>query len=482
VKDAYRMNAASGMLQLRIGDFEANVMASRYARGIPYSTDRLQVYFDDPDSGNLERALRLDLKHNATLSTRVQLWSRLYADSYDYQQWANNDAASVCFRTDFQSCQVYDAGLSRWAGLEERLTLNWFEDQSFVTLLGVNGRMRWVSAKEEQLDLATGRPFAPATGLIDTSSARISPYLQQTWTPTRWFDTNVGVRLTGDQRFSPILSPRGAIVVRPWDTTTLKTIYSQAFRAPTFYEMNSSGVRRARAPNVSPEYVRSAEASIEQRFGTQRVMFGVFRTWWDDLIEPRLLTDPEVLALQQAGELPLSAGDVVQSRNVSNIDNWGYNASFDGSLVDGRLSYGTNFTAAHTRRQSSSGPQPLPASPEFFGNARVSYKFGGYIPTPALAVTLVDERPVDRGNRTAPTLARLRATLTGPVPKVTGLAYRVTGNYATASAGPYTTGPTVTGGATVEQLPLNPVDQYSVFFGLRYDFLTGDQGSSEDLP
>ncbi|HMJ10000.1 MAG TPA: TonB-dependent receptor, partial [Polyangiaceae bacterium] len=231
VRKAYFTDAPAGTLRLRIGDFDINASASIYRRGIPYTSGTADVDFDDSESYELDRAIRLDVKHEATPSSLVQVTSRAYADGFDYQRRVTRNALEGCVRTAFETCQLYTAGRARWLGIEERLSLNWLESADLVTVLGVDARMRWVSAKEDTLNFDTGEAVTSSTGLVDDSALIVSPYVQQTYRPTRWLDLNAGARLDIDERFSSIVSPRGAVALTPFESTTVKAIYSQAFRS-----------------------------------------------------------------------------------------------------------------------------------------------------------------------------------------------------------------------------------------------------------
>jgi outer membrane receptor for ferrienterochelin and colicins len=497
VERSYFADVPSGMLRFRSGDFEVNVLASAYRRGIPYATAASPVAFDDDRSQELDRTLRLDVKHNATLSQLVQLSSRLYADGMDFQRRANLPGTSCLLPAAY--CQYYDAGRSRWLGVEERVSLNWLHDQSLVTLIGVDARQRWVSAKQDALDADTHAYIGPTTGHIDESSLLVSPYLQQTYSPTGWLDLNGGARLDKDNRFDAVLSPRGAVAVRPWKKTTFKVSYSQAFRAPSWSE--TAFANHVLAPNdgIKSERVHSVEGSIEQRFGTQRLLFGVFGTRWNNLIEPTPLTPERRTQLETEGRIQILVGtSLLQYRNVDSIDNYGWNGAFEGSLVEGRLRYGANLTGAITRPSDSNTDEP--ASPQFFGNARISYAAGGLVPTPALAASLIGRRAADRtipNSSTllpsAPTTLDLRLTFTGRVPGLRGVSYRLSGEYISASRGPYHAGPTILaaavsdaalqpGSSLVPRPEAIPVDQYRAFFGLRYDFGTGTETNATEVP
>jgi outer membrane receptor protein involved in Fe transport len=493
VNNAYFAQAPSAQLRLRSGDFEINVFGNTYRRGIPYSSSFENVQFDDAQSSELDRALRIDVKHQATISTVTQLTSRVYADSFDYQRRLNMAAVVGCLRADLQECQYYDVGVARWAGVEERLTLNWFRDQSFVTTLGVDARERSVGTKEDVVDDATGRAIEPTAGRISESGTIISPYAQQTYSPTSWVDFNAGARLDIDDRFSPVLSPRAAVSVRPFEKTTLKVVYSQAFRTPTWSETSIADYQSAPSPGLRPEIVRSVEGSIEQKFATQRLLFGVFRTWWTNLIEGAPVSQEELANLQSMKLEPTVVPNLLVYENIASVDNFGWNGGWEGSLAERRLRYGLNVTGAFTKLNQPGQSGPPAVAPQIFGNARVSYAAGGLVPTPAIAVFAMGPRPADRAAPDgtplppAPALVDLRAAVSGRVPAVRGISYIVTADYTTAGHGPYMAGPSFSAfqqaisTETIAQpsaVPA-PIDQFRVMAGLRFDFL-GAQ--TADLP
>jgi hypothetical protein len=116
----------------------------------------------------------------------------------------------------------------------------------------------------------------------------------------------------------------------------------------------------------------------------------------------------------------------------------------------------------------------------------VAYDPGGGLPTPGIAAHYVGPRPLDRYYESpryqlmpsASGFVELRFTLSGPIPGVSGLGYRASAAYNTASHGAYFAGP----GAqfsppALNTFPLAPVDQFRVFVGLRYDF--GASSSSD---
>jgi hypothetical protein len=163
-------------------------------------------------------------------------------------------------------------------------------------------------------------------------------------------------------------------------------------------------------------------------------------------------------------------------RNASTINNYGFNTLFEGS-VD-QWAYGASLTGGYARRKSAEGSLKLPVAPQMFGNARASYDLPGAWPTLALATSFVGSRLADRANDgnfpvkpTAPFSLSLRATISGDVPAIAGLSYRISSNYVTADHSPYVAGPIQQQDPTIPDRPratLAPVNKLSGFATLSF--------------
>jgi outer membrane receptor protein involved in Fe transport len=324
-------------------------------------------------------------------------------------------------------------------------------------MLGVDGRVRHVGMHTDFEDLTGGSPLG-TSGARTATELPWAAYLQQRWTPFARLHLNGGVRFDHEARGGQRLSPRAAATVDAWRGGVLKLIYAEAFRVPTYYELyyEAAGSQTA-APNLRSESVRSAEASVEQKWGAHRLLFGVFRTWWSDMVASEVLAD-----------------GTSQYQNLSHIDNFGFNAQLEGSRGDVR--WGLSVTEAYTRRQTTDGSQMLPVSPSLFGNARIAYDLPGALPTVALAATLVGSRLADRANDgsyvplpTAPAQARLRLTVSDKVPGHEALSWRVSAEYATAGSSAYVAGPAPSAGGPAPRAELAPVNRFTAFASLQYD-------------
>lgn len=477
---SYSSRVPSAYARLRLGDIEVTARASAYRRSTPYLDQIINNFgdFDDPSTYELDRFLALDIKHRKVLSRSFELGTRLYGDLYDYTGTNTSSAAEDCLPGQTRGCRRTLTGASQWAGAEIQGSIDWTEDSRFVTLVGADGRIQRVGSHTAILDrISEENPSL--VGAFQESNATLALYLQQAARPAPWIRINAGVRADFYPTFGGTLSPRTAATVSPWRGGTLKAIYAEAFRAPSSYErLGADPSSQLAAPDLRPERVRSIEGSMEHRFGAQRLLFGMFRTFWSDLVLISPITPDEFAAATAGGQITAGAspGDIRRYKNVATIDHYGFNAAFEGSLLETRLRYGVQITGAYARRDESAGPLPLTVSPQLFGNARVSYDLSNDLPTLALAAQFLGERPTNRafvGGFTPPPYApphlEMRATASGPLPWIRGLSYRVSANVAFAEKGPYVIGPIQSATPEEPDAELSPVDTFRAAVGLRYD-------------
>jgi outer membrane receptor for ferrienterochelin and colicins len=480
----------AGLLTFRLKNFELRLHARTYKRAAPYNQDFAwpESDFDDPNNFERDRAIWGDARYKIPISAVTEIQARVYGDSFDYQRFANASAAGPTCSAAVATCRRTASGASRWAGSEISASFDWLKSGGFVTLIGVDGRLRFVASQLDVLDASSGRAVASTDSVLRVHDKVFGAYLQQTWVPARWLNLNAGARLDYDQRFGSRVSPRFAASAPLWEGGTLKGIYSEAFRAPSWQESASALETQIPADNLRPETVRSVEGAVDQRLGSHRLLFGVFRSWWRDLVELHQLSAQEIHDAQLAGWLPLFPSLApTQYRNVSAIDNYGFNAGYEGTL--GGFRYGLNGTGAIARRgEMGIADSPLVVAPQLFGNARIAYDFGDQLPTVALAGHYQGRRPGSRAFAFspppyAPALVELRLTVTGPVPGLKGLTYRASANYAFAEKGPYVIGPSQSQISTGARNPttgelevlirdpeLIPIDRFRGGVGLQYDF------------
>ncbi len=470
------LDAPAAYARLQVGDLTATLRAGMYTRGSPYTDGIVNTGddFDDPANRERDRWLGLSLKYQRALSPHVSASAQVYGLLNDYFWFSRRSAAEECPDGLIDGCNRNLLGGGVTGGSDLRLSI---EEPGLdgSTTIGVDSRLRYAHSDFNVTDRLTGAKD-PVGNDYTRTDALIAPYVQQAWAPASWLDVNAGVRLDYDTRFGAKLSPRAAIGVTPWREGRLKAIYSEAFRAPTAYELNfADPLEQIAAPDLNAESVRSLELSLEQRFGTHRLFFGVFHSSWFDMVTYRILSEDELAAAIASGALDATSDEAYVYTNAGSINGYGYNASYEGS-VDG-LRFGANITSAYTRSDlgDGSGSQPMTVGPSMFGNARVSYDLGHGWPTLALTARYVAKRPADRAfdggfarAPYAPSDLQLRLTVSGEMPGLAALRYRLGGYFATASEGPYVTGPYQYASDETTAATLAPQRRLAAFVGLEY--------------
>jgi len=513
---SYWTKLPDGYLRLMWSDFELDLRAESYQRANPAISF---TGYNTPNEYEVDRFLSADLRHRWAISALAQLKSRLYGDAYSYLGHQPTFLSAQCYPGQ-TSCIYQGNGASKWVGLEEQLSLDWLHDQSLTTLIGFDGRAAHVGESNYSTGLVTDTTSLAPIGAFEKAEYRVAVYGQQTWRPLKWLSLNAGARFDDELRPDDDtsygrVSPRGVIAITPWHNGTLKAIYSEAFRAPSYFETSFTD-KQTVIPNLSlqPEIVHSGEVSFEQRVGTQRLFVGGFDAHYEGVVEYENAPTSALLSAVKNQILPLappitkknvlsnygptgSIASVQQYRNVSGISDIGVNAAFEGSALDKDLRYGVNFTYALSQQTlpnpgvdgamgpcpGAAGTQaqanctlPLTVTPRVFGNARVSYDLRGDWPVIGVVASLVGRRPADAAFNSgwtpppyAPTQVELRGTVSGRFPWLPGLSYRFIVDYAIAALNPYVIGP-VTSPTTANPTPeLIPVDQLRTTLGLQYD-------------
>jgi outer membrane receptor protein involved in Fe transport len=447
--------------RMQLGDLAVMLRAELYKRATPVQGfDQQNTDFDEERSWERDRWVSADIQYNKRIAQNLDLSLRGYADAYDYYQQTYNTEPSVCAVPTSGPCLFEGKGHSRWIGAEMQASYDWTGEDRYTTLLGLNGTLRNVGGETDSVEADTGQ-LVDAQGKTSVVETVRAAYIQQRLAPTKFLHLNLGARYDSDPRGGERISPRAALAVDVWEGGVFKLIYAEAFRPPTFFEALYLSPDQIPNPSIRSEVVRGAESTFEQRVGRNKLLFGVFRTRWSDMLSIETLDN-----------------GVSQYENLSVIDNYGFNVGVEGA-VGPSLRYGASLVGAHTRRVTPQAEEPLPVAPQFFGNARISYALSSALPTVALAATFVGRRPADRlldGNFApdpyTPPSAELRLTLSQQLTGVPGLSYRIGASYTTGNVAPYVAGPIQhydPAAPARGPAELTPVVKFLGFGTLRYD-------------
>lgn len=475
-KQSWYTEAPAGYLQLKWDTLTLSSRAGAFLRSAPYMDwSRYLGDFDRDDDYEKDSFLDLELKHEADLSAALKLNSRVFYNYNRYEWHVQSSAAEDCDEGQVSGCENDLYGIGQRVGFESIAGFLWNDSMHQRTMLGLTGQLRDVdSATVLRAPQFDSDPIG-VTDLVDVAGAI---FAEHTLRPTDFLDLNLGARLDGDERGGGHLSPRAAALVSVWDGGTVKGIFSEAFRAPSAYELTyEDGFGQIRNPFLRPEVVRTVELGFEQWLGSHRFSFQLFRSYFSDLVLLPTLDEEQTEEAIAQGLVTRTDDELFQYRNASSLENWGHTTGYRGLFLDRKLELGGSVTVAQsTVFEEGAPPQGVTITPHWFGNARASYSFGEKLPTLGLVLYFRGHTLADRffdGGFTRPPVAPgsidLRSTLSGPVPGIPVIAYRLSVHYGTSGEGPYTIGPVQYAGTPDDRAALIPQRRLDAFAGLRVD-------------
>ena len=332
--------------RLRLGDFQLTTRA-----GTQRSNDPEAFFdFDNPNMGFSDKWLSVDASYQKRLSAPLLIKMRLYGDEVRNGIFWHSYAPQYCLPGQSSGCRMDNHAGAEWVGLETQATVDWLEDGSESTLLGVDARLRNVAYVADIIDEQTGaNPGSVA--FYSKADTVIGAYVQHVMQPIKHVTLNGGARLDAygtDTAFSP----RAALVYEPWDGGVIKAIYSSAFQAPlASSKAFALPLVVVPAGHLENERVRSVELALEQRLGTQLLRTSLFHSDWQDMVELVRLSSGELQSAKIQGQILAFAPQAFQYRNAASIQSSGLTTGIEGTLFTGSLRYGLSATETVTRRR-----------------------------------------------------------------------------------------------------------------------------------
>ncbi len=193
----------------------------------------------------------------------------------------------------------------------------------------------------------------------------------------------LGLRQDLYSRAGSATSPRIALVFHPFETSAIKLLYGDAFRAPNTFEVNFSGVveRIEANPDLLPERIHTQEVVWEQRLAKQ----------WSGSLS---LYNYRLRNLIEAHDDPNS--DTRYFDNVPGMESRGVEFELEyrpSQVFDAYFSYG--YQTTHRRED----PQPVVNAPANLMSARFQYSGFRTIDI-AAELDAAGSRFTNQGNRT----------------------------------------------------------------------------------
>lgn len=229
--------------RISVNNFTFAGIATTRSKGIPtgaFETDLKGDVSTVDDRYYLDASYRLDIKKNSSLLFRA------YYDDYSYSGSYPN-----------MGSELYDESHGHWAGSEVQFDNKWGDKNVFIT--GAEYRQIFSSDYKEWDNSETyfnkNFPFT-----------FFSLYVHDKLSVFDNLNVTGGFRFDHYSIYGQSLSPRLAVVYTYSDASSLKLLYSEAFRIPNMYEAyyESEGSHKSN-PDIKPEKIKAIELAWGHR-------------------------------------------------------------------------------------------------------------------------------------------------------------------------------------------------------------------------
>jgi outer membrane receptor for ferrienterochelin and colicins len=255
--------------KLSYGDF--TLQAGYVTRDKDVPTGSFGSVFNAPNTTVDSRGY-VELRYAHETINGWSLTGRAYYDTFDYHALASYDYDTGRAVND-------DSARERWLGAELGASRSFFN--RFRLTLGAEVRYS-IDLLQRNYD---EHPF---TSYLDVGAYQLvfGTYADGHLEITKQLSLSAGLRWDHYDSFGNTVNPRTALIWKPRDSTTLKLLYGQAFRAPNVYQLYYSAYNQRSNPALQPETIRTYEIAADQYFCTNwRGSVSLFRNEISGLID-----------------------------------------------------------------------------------------------------------------------------------------------------------------------------------------------------
>lgn len=272
VRGVERFQAGGTAGRLYLGPATVQWLVHHRTQSSPVGAYSTEV--NNPRSSYGDTRMMLEARFEPRISKNVQLLLRAHANRYIYD-------STYAFSGGLDNIEQFAGS---WLGGEARVVFS--PGPRFRLTIGGEGQ--WhpeatltgterASGQPEQRYMDERRPYYFGAG-----------YALAEGSPWSWLRLSGGVRVDVYSTFGAVIVPRGAVIIKPSKSGTLKIMGGRAFRAPSIYEQlyNDNGQSTEKAVDLDAEKIVSGEIEYTHRFLEDWVALGaVHASVADDIIE-----------------------------------------------------------------------------------------------------------------------------------------------------------------------------------------------------
>lgn len=203
---------------------------------------------------NIDSRGYIELRYSKETDDGWTLGGRAFYDFYDYTSIATYD--------DGEGPNVFnESARARWWGIEANASKTFLND--FRLSLVVDMRKSCELTQQEHIV----SPFKSITNLSGEHLS-IGTYGEIRWQINPKLNLGAGLRWDHFDSFGETVNPRASLVWKPRESTSIKLLYGEAFRAPNNSQIDYFNSIRPGSEPLQPEKVRTYELVTEHYLDT----------------------------------------------------------------------------------------------------------------------------------------------------------------------------------------------------------------------
>ncbi len=300
------------------------------SRGKKIPTASFESIFNDPREKSIDTQSAIELKYSKDITYNTKVTLRHYYGNYYYK-------GSYPYSEGDETFLQEDKSIGLWYGFEGQFGWDIRADNRLI--LGIeyknNCQSDYIYWDDFGVQFYLDKPFA-----------QWSCYIQDELQIQKNLSFTLSARYDKFTDRGQALNPRAAIIYNPYQQTTLKLLYGNAFRAPNFYELYYEVEGDSVAnPTLKGEKIRTLEFVLEHCFSKQiNGVFSLYKFSFLDLIDP----------------VKDKVTELTQFFNSAKVKSKGIEAELNVRLANGLIGY-INYN--YQESQFVNDPLPLTNSP-----------------------------------------------------------------------------------------------------------------------
>lgn len=330
-------NAQKAYTSISYGDFTLSGLWGRREKQAP--TAIYVTMFNDPRLWMRDDRGYVQLNYQHEFGDGWHVTGRLYYD--DYRFFGVYPYSLVDPPDPAQTYKNYDDIKAQWWGGEVNVSKILHRH---TLILGTEFNLA-LDMSQWNYDVSGSDPPATVAN-VESQTDNVGVYLQDEFSIRTNLLLNVAARYDYYQTFGNKFNLRGGLIYSPCESTTLKGIVSQGYRAPNAYERDYEAVGYLPNPNLKPKQILAYELTWEQTLSRHlRLSVSGFYNQLDCLITQ------------------VQEGDDLVFRNTESADMRGVELELHGRWAHG-LRSSVSYTYAHvvdnaTGRRIANSPEHL---------------------------------------------------------------------------------------------------------------------------